>query len=322
MAKDIRYEILKTLFENENEVVDLRPMIMDLINKGQASRTKLNTLLYKLREQNLIAFGHIGSLNTKVNGVYFEDHLPINVKLDYLGIDEYHRLKKQYSNDSSPNMISIGGNFQGNINQGNNATANQTSNEESAEGLQIAHSTLKVSKKMLNWVIATVVVMVLIFLIPYLISKNEYKKPVLNLDQGIKYVQIGDSFLLAFEIKNFGDATARNLEFRVLNLYEKDSNIALGPIREEKEISDLIIPKGGTYTYYLNVNTKDPNIEWASGTYYAYFRLAYNGDNGDSLDTLRHLTLVPYPNTNTVIFDLHTDKQYKIYNVLKQLHLY
>lgn len=162
MPLDCRFEILKVLNTSNAIEVDFRPIFMPLIEKGEATRTGLNTTLYNLKRDGFILFGRIGNLNTSQGGVYVEDSLPIMLRLQDKGIDEYLRLKKQYNPETPYNNIQIGGDFVGNLNQGNLGPVTQSTNEESPETVALAKKSVKIGKWTLIWTAVGVIVAILI----------------------------------------------------------------------------------------------------------------------------------------------------------------
>jgi hypothetical protein len=134
MAKDYRFEILKTFHESESGKVDLRPLIMHLIQSGQVERLYLRDTLRDMKDADFISVGDLRSLWVQQYNAY-DDEVPISARLEHKGIEEYFRLKNLYSPTPPRNVIQVGGNFTGNLSQGNHGPVKQSTND----GFNVKH---------------------------------------------------------------------------------------------------------------------------------------------------------------------------------------
>jgi hypothetical protein len=158
---DHRFKVLEILYERQPQEVNLRQFFMPIIENGQMIREGLSSILTKLRTDGFIWTGDLISLSHSRNGVY-DDRPPILAKLEYRGIDEYLRLKEQYSPKPVGNSIQIGGNVVGNISQGNQGPVTQSINDENPETVKLAKKSVKIGKWTLIWTAVGVVVAILI----------------------------------------------------------------------------------------------------------------------------------------------------------------
>lgn len=162
---DHRFKILEILYQHQTGIVDLRPYFMPLIKSGEITRIKFSYTLRDLQKDGFIWVGDLITLSVSQNGV-FNDDVPISARLEYKGIDEYLRLKKQYNPEPVANSIQIGGDFNGNLSQGNNAPVTQsTTLEANTEGTNLAKKSLKVGRWTLIWTAIGVVVAIIIAII-------------------------------------------------------------------------------------------------------------------------------------------------------------
>lgn len=172
MPKDYRFEFLKMLVESETGTVDFRPIVMPLIESGELTRVGVNKLFNDMKKEGFARPGSDwGSLTVSQGGVYYGDALPLTVILEYKGRDKYYDLLKQYSPEMPNNSINVGGNFTGNISQGNTAPTTQTINEENPESTDLARKSLKVGRGTLIWTIIAAAIATLGILLAALFSK-------------------------------------------------------------------------------------------------------------------------------------------------------
>ena len=113
MAIDYRFLFLEKL-HGENQTIDLRSFFMPMVKREEITRQQVSRLLYSLKEDDFIWHDDISSLSRRMAGEY-ADHLPINVRITYKGVDEYLRLRKQYGVDKEPVTIHIGGDVHGSV---------------------------------------------------------------------------------------------------------------------------------------------------------------------------------------------------------------
>jgi hypothetical protein len=101
--KDYRFEFLKILNESDTGLVDFRPILMPLIESGEIGRATLKKMFNDLKRDEFInILGDFGTLTVSQGGVYVADHMELLARLQYKGIDEYHRLQRQYGLDKLP----------------------------------------------------------------------------------------------------------------------------------------------------------------------------------------------------------------------------
>lgn len=152
---DNRFRILKILHDHEgqNGYVDLRPFFMPSINAGELTRVTLSSTLYKMQKDGLIIIGgDISSLSVSYGGK-FNDDPSVMAKLDYKGIDEYHKLKEQYNPEIPKTSINIGGDFTGNLNQGTQGPVTQLANNPTDSNASSSRAGLTINKWTLFWTI-------------------------------------------------------------------------------------------------------------------------------------------------------------------------
>src|SRR5260221_12883459 len=98
MPKDYRYEILKYLYENSPNTVDIKPLILDFVANSDHSRTYFGTMLHRMRDKHQIWVNDLISLSHSRQGVYGDD-LVILARIEPDGIDAYFTIKANYTSN-------------------------------------------------------------------------------------------------------------------------------------------------------------------------------------------------------------------------------
>src|SRR5215471_14157673 len=106
MTIDLRYRILKILYNARGEMINLRPVFQPEIEAGFLKRITLADALRGLATKKHIIYQDTVSLNVSRGGVY-PDEIPLYAKIRDEGIEEYIRLTNLYYPKQNEPTISI-----------------------------------------------------------------------------------------------------------------------------------------------------------------------------------------------------------------------
>jgi hypothetical protein len=167
---------LSFLFESSPKTVNIRPLIDGFVSEGHHSGTYFGTMLNSMRTAKQVWFDDVLCLSWTGNSPYEPDH-PIKARIEPPGLDEYYRLKKQYSPEPPTQpSVNIGGNVIGSV------IGNQSSLEISQSSLTTATPSIKPSKserRMSLWVKVGIIATIFgtLFVIWEFIIKRFFHQP-------------------------------------------------------------------------------------------------------------------------------------------------
>jgi hypothetical protein len=141
-----------------------------------------------------------------------------------------------------------------------------------------------------------------------IIEASKEEKPLLNVFQGPVFQnQVADSIPIALSIKNFGKATAKKIDARILSVDDYGSGFILTNNISAKSSDEKEITAEGIYAYYMNFKISKLKVIAVT---YVYFRVSYTDQFGvPSRDTIREIYHIPNPISRTaLIFDAQKDE--------------
>jgi len=152
-------------------------------------------------------------------------------------------------------------------------------------------------------------------------TAEDDKKPILNVFQGPKFLnRVADSIPIILEIKNFGNANARNIDAKFISIDRASIGFINKRSLEQKTPQPFFIAPDGAYDYYLNFDLRGGDTSGLTFTF-IYFRDFYTDENGEPQpDTIRRIFKAPYPRLNALIFDAPPDEFIEVQDFLVQQH--
>lgn len=150
---------------------------------------------------------------------------------------------------------------------------------------------------------------------------QEKKSPLLNVFEGPRFQnRTADSIPIAMSIKNFGKATAKNIEATIISIDDYGTPIVVTNDLTEKSSNEKFITEDGVYAYYMNFDINKFN---SIAKTYIYFRVSYSTEDGIPIkDTIKEIYRIPSPvNSSALIFDakLNEFNRIKEFLVTKKL---
>lgn len=178
-------------------------------------------------------------------------------------------------------------------------------------------------KRMLNGLILFSLLGGLVFGIWIVIMEaGKEEKPLLNVFQGPVFQnRVADSIPIALSIKNFGKATAKNINANILSIDDYGSLFVLTNNVIANSSNEKIITADGIYDYYMNFEISKLNVIAIT---YVYFRVSYTDEFGiPSKDTIREIYHLPNPiRSAALIFDAKEDEFNRVKSFLIEKKLW
>ena len=118
MARDYRYEILKYLYDNSPNNVNIKPLILNLVSEGIHSRTYFGNMIQNMMVRRLVWADDLITLSVSRQGIY-DDERSIMARIEPDGIELYLNQKKLYEPEIKEkdisNSVYIGGDVVGSM---------------------------------------------------------------------------------------------------------------------------------------------------------------------------------------------------------------